>query len=111
LKHSLNDASLLHALGLLMVRQKKNTRALELLGAAAHSDPASARYAYVYAVALHDSGRTSDALNVLEDSIKSHPYDRDTLDALVVWWNNAGDHSKALTYTQRLNELETKVRR
>jgi tetratricopeptide (TPR) repeat protein len=111
LRHSPNDASLLNALGLLMVRQKKNTRALELLGAAAHSDPASARYAYVYAVALHDSGRTSDALNVLEDSIKSHPYDRDTLAALADCWNKAGDHSRALSYAQRLNHLDAKMDR
>jgi tetratricopeptide (TPR) repeat protein len=111
LRHSPNDASLLHALGLLMVRQKKKTRALELLGAAAHSDPASVSYAYVYAVALDDSGRTNDAINVLEDSIKRHPYDRDTLDALVVWWSKAGDHSKALAYTQRLNRLDVKVDR
>jgi len=104
LRRSANDASLLHALGLLMVRQKKNTKALELLSAAARSDPSSARYAYVYAVALHDSGRANDAINVLEDSIKHHPYDRDTLAALVDWCNQMGDRSKALTYAQRLNQ-------
>jgi tetratricopeptide (TPR) repeat protein len=107
LRRSPNDASLLHALGLLMVRQKKHTKAIELLEAAAHSDPTSARYEYVYAVALHDDGRTHDAINVLEDNIKNHPYDRDTLAGLADWWNEAGDRSKALAYAQRLNQLRT----
>ena len=111
LKHSPNDATLLHGLGLLMVRQKKNTKALELLGAAAHSDPANARYLYVYAVALHDSGRTNDAVNVLEDTIRRHPYDRDSLAALADWWNEKGDRSKALAYSQRLNQLGVKADR
>ncbi|MDO8434888.1 MAG: tetratricopeptide repeat protein [Candidatus Binatus sp.] len=111
LQRSPHDASLLHSLGLLMVRQKQNMKALELLGAAAHSDPASARYAFVYAVALHDTGRTKDSINILEGSIKAHPYDRDTLAALVDWWNEAGDQSKALAYTQRLNQLDAKVDR
>jgi Tfp pilus assembly protein PilF len=111
LQHSPHDASLLHSLGLLMVRHEERTKALELLGAAAHSDPANARYAYVYAVALHDSGRTNVAIGVLEDNIKSHPYDRDTLAALADWWNEAGDRSKAVAYAERLNQLDVKVDR
>ena len=109
LKRSPNDASLLHALGLFMVRQKKNTKALELLGAAAHSDPASARYAYVYAVALHEGGHNNDAINVLEDNLRNHPYDHDTLAGLAAWWNEAGDRSKALAYVQRLNQLQAQA--
>jgi predicted CXXCH cytochrome family protein len=111
LQHSPHDASLLHSLGLLMVRHEERTKALELLGAAAHSDPTNARYAYVYAVALHDSGRTNVAIGVLEDNIKSHPYDRDTLAALADWWNEAGDRSKAVAYAERLNQLDVKVDR
>ena len=105
LKRSPHDASLLHALGLSMVRQKRNKQALELLGAAAHADPASARYAYVYAVALRDGGDTRAAIDILEGNLKAHPYDRDTLAALADWWEQAGDHSKALEYSQRLNQL------
>jgi Tfp pilus assembly protein PilF len=105
LRRSPNDATLLHALGLWMVRQKKHAKAIELLGAAARSDPANARYAFVYAVALHDSRRTSDGINVLEDSIRNHPYDRDSLAALVDWCNGVGDRTKALAYNQRLKQL------
>ena len=108
LQRSPHDASLLHALGLSMVRQKRNKEALDLLAAAAHADPASARYAYVYAVAMHDSGDNKAAIATLEDSLKTHPYDRDTLAALAEWCEQAGDHSNALAYEQRLNRLTSK---
>ncbi len=111
LKRSPHDASLLHALGLLMIRQKKPDQALELLGEAAKSDPSSARYAYVYAVALHDSGRSKEAVDLLEGVLKAHRYDRDVLAALVEWWEQAGDHSKALYYRQRLSQLGDETRR
>ena len=58
LSRSPDDASLEDALGLLMVRQKRGAQALDLLGAASRSDPGNARYAYVYAIALNDAGKT-----------------------------------------------------
>ena len=105
LERSPNDASLDHALGLLMVRQKRNAQALELLGAAARGEPGNARYVYVYAIALNDGGETLAAIEALESSIKTHPYDRDSLEALVTFLARSGDHTKALTYARRLNEL------
>ena len=106
ISRSPNDASLEHALGLLMVRQKRGAQGLELLAAAARSDPGNARYVYVYAVALNDAGQTSAAIETLESSIKAHPYDRDSLAALVSFLEQSGDPAKALTYAQRLDELE-----
>ena len=105
-KRSPNEPSLLHALGLFMVRKKQYALALGLLGDAARLDPANARYAYVYAVALNDSGSTSTAVEVLEASIKVHPYDRAALAALAGWLDSAGDHAKALVYAQRLKQLD-----
>ncbi len=58
ISRSPNDASLEHALGLLMVRQKREPQALEFLGAATRDEPDNARYAYVYAIALNDAGKT-----------------------------------------------------
>jgi predicted CXXCH cytochrome family protein len=106
ISHSPNDASLEHALGLLMVRQKRNAPALDLLGAAARNEPSNARYVYVYAVALNDAGKTGAAIEALENSVKAHPYDRDSLAALVTFLEQAGDPTKALTYARRLEELE-----
>jgi Flp pilus assembly protein TadD len=105
LKRSPNDPSLLHALGLLMVRRKQNTEAIGMLAAATRLEPSNARYAYVYAVALNDAGKTRAAIDVLEASINTHPYDRDSLSALVTFLEQAGDSGRALSYAQRLNEL------
>jgi predicted CXXCH cytochrome family protein len=101
-----NDASLQHALGLLLVRQGHGREALDHLAAAARLDPASARFAYVYAVALKDAGSDGQALEVLEDDVARHPYDRDALAALVDLYRGAGNPGKAAGYAKRLAELE-----
>ena len=106
LERSPDDASVLHALGLLMVRQKQGGRALALLKAAARLDPASARYSYVYAIALNDAGQTGAAIETLERSLKLHPYDRDSLAALVRFCDQAGQSAEASNYAQRLDQLE-----
>jgi tetratricopeptide (TPR) repeat protein len=106
IRRSPNDASLEHALGLLMVRQHRDAQGLDLLAAAARIDPGNARYVYVYAVALNGAGQTRAAIETLESAVKAHPYDRDSLAALVNFLEQAGDNAKALTYAQRLNELE-----
>jgi predicted CXXCH cytochrome family protein len=106
LKRSPNDASLEHALGLLMVREKRGAEALDMLGAAARNDPGNARYGYVYAVALNDAGKTGTAIETLEQSVKVHPYDRDSLAALVNFLDQSDKPALALTYAERLGELE-----
>ncbi len=106
ISRSPDDASLEEALGLLMVRQKRSIQALDLLGAAARGEPDNARYAYVYAVALNDAGKTNAAIEKLESAIKAHPYDRDSLAVLVNFLEQSGDPAKALTYAQRLDDLE-----
>src|SRR5208282_4961609 len=106
MSRSPHDASLEHALGLLMVRQKRAADALGLLEEAAHDDPGNARYVYVYAVALNDAGKSKAAIETLESSLKLHPYDQDSLFALVSFLKQSGDRATALTYAQRLSELE-----
>ena len=89
-----------------MVRQKRNAQALDLLGAAARGDPGNARYAYVYAVALNDAGKTNAAIETLDISLKAHPYDADSIAAMVNFLEQSGDPAKALTYANRLDDLE-----
>lgn len=103
--HSPNDAALEHALGLLLVREGHGQEALDHLAAAARLDPASARFAYVYAVALNDAGQKSKALEVLEGDVARHPYDCDALAALVGFYRSAGSPAKAAGYSRRLGEL------
>jgi predicted CXXCH cytochrome family protein len=71
--------TLLHALGLVMVREQRLPDAIELLGAAARLGPENARFGYVYAVALNSAGRTREALAELDKVLKRHPYDRESL--------------------------------
>ncbi len=106
LERSPDEASVLHALGLLMVRLKQGQKALPLFAAAARIDPANARYAYVYAVALDDAGQAATAIETLQRSIKLHPYDRDSLAALVGYCDHAGKYAEANNYAKRLRELE-----
>jgi tetratricopeptide (TPR) repeat protein len=99
-------AALHHALGLGLVRQKKSAEALRELGEAARLDPADARYAYVWAVALNDAGHMSDALGALEAALQRHPYDRDLLLALARYAAQAGRREQAAGYASRLREIE-----
>ena len=100
------DAGLHHALGLVLVRLKRQEEALEELRRAAELEPDQARYAYVYAVGLHSSGRGSDAITVLKDSLTRHPGDRDTLLAVISFSRDAGDIATALEYAERLLKID-----
>ena len=106
LQRSPDDASLLYALGLSMVRQKRSTEALTLFGKAASMDPGNSRYAYVYAIALNDAGQAPVAIETLERIVKLHPYDRASLAAVVTFCQQAGDRAKALIYARRLDEVD-----
>jgi tetratricopeptide (TPR) repeat protein len=76
------NADLQHALGLLLVRQKRLDEALTYLGQAAALAKDNPRYAYVYAVALQEAGDTQRALDVLTKASERHPGNRDIVDAL-----------------------------
>jgi predicted CXXCH cytochrome family protein len=105
LSASPQDAGLHHALGLVLTRLKRADEALEELQRAAQLDPERARYAYVYAVALHSAGRLPEATMVLKDNLARHPNDRDTLWALISFSREAGDFKSALEYVERLFRL------
>lgn len=105
LSHSGQNASLHHALGLVLVREKRTGEALEELRQAAELDPGQPRYAYVYAVGLNSSGRRDDALAVLTTSLQAHPNDRDTLSAALALSREKGDSRSALGHAGQLLRL------
>lgn len=105
LSRSEQDASLHHALGLTLVRQQRPAAALEELRRAAALEPGQARYAYVYAVGLHSTGRRDDALVVLKANLQRHPNDRDMLSAAMGFSREKGDFATALDYAERLAHL------
>ncbi len=79
-----------HALGLSLVRQRRIAEALAALAEAVRLDPGVARYAYVYAVALHETGSAAQALTVLRASLARRPFDRNTRDLLASYARETG---------------------
>ena len=103
-------APLHHALALVMVRAKRTSEALKELAEATRLDPANARYAYVYGVALNDAGDPRRALQVLETALKRQPNDRDLLSGLAVYADKAGQRDAAIGYAKRLVTLDPENR-
>ena len=95
-------ADLHHALGLLLVRKGDKAAAVSALEQAARRAPDNARYAYVYAVALHSTGHPGKALAVLHDADIRHPNTPDILGTLVTLYREAGDTPAALIYARKL---------
>jgi predicted CXXCH cytochrome family protein len=97
-------ADLHHALGLLLVRKTDQSDALIELAEAAKLAPENARYAYVYAVALHSGGKSKQALAVLKDAEKRHSFNPDILNALISMHLEVGDNKAALAYARKAAE-------
>ena len=100
---SRQDAGLHHALGLTLTRERRPADALAEFRIATELEPDRSRYAYVYAVALHSSGRADASMTVLKESLARHPDDRDTLMALITFSRDSGDISSALEYAEQLS--------
>jgi len=72
-----NDATLHHALGLLLVRSGKPEEALAELRQAAVLQPDNSRFVYVYAVALNSLGQSEAAIELLRAARREFPGDPD----------------------------------
>jgi predicted CXXCH cytochrome family protein len=83
-----DSAPLHHGLGLLLVRRSNLAAALPELARAATLAPREARFSYVYAVALEQSGRGGEALAVLDAALARTPGDR-ALNELRAAWRRA----------------------
>ena len=91
-----------HALGLQLVRSKRYGDALVWLRLAADGAPGDARFTFVYAVALHDTGRPADARRILEQAAVRHGGDQQILEALVAFSREAGDEAAARRWQAQL---------
>ncbi|WIM14101.1 tetratricopeptide repeat protein [Enhydrobacter sp.] len=92
-------------LGLSLVRQRRGDAALEELRRATDLEPATARYGYVYAVALEQAGQPAEARSTLERVLARHPYDVEALTAAAIWSIRRGDTKAALDYLMTLRAL------
>lgn len=105
LARSEQDASLHHALGLTLVREKRRDAAMDELRKAAELAPEQPRYAFVYAIGLQSTGRNQDALAILKQSLQRHPNDRELLSAALVLSREQDDSVAALQYAEALGRL------
>ena len=96
----------MHALGLSLVRQKRTEEAVKSLSEAAKLAPETPRFGYVAAVALHDTGKSTEAMQVLAAALAHHPYDRQVLYALTTYELQSGQFDSALSHANLLHELE-----
>jgi predicted CXXCH cytochrome family protein len=90
------------ALGLSLVRQKRIPEALPELAKAAQLAPDVPRHAYVYAIALHDTGDGEKALAVLRQAYQRSPGSREILSALIEYETEAGHQEAALGWRREL---------
>jgi predicted CXXCH cytochrome family protein len=101
-----DSAPLHHALGLSLIRQKRLSEALAALQKAAEVAPEDTRFAYVYGIALHDTGAPHQAREALARALSRRPFDRDILMAVASYEVEDGDFAAALPHAERLAELE-----
>jgi predicted CXXCH cytochrome family protein len=99
------EAALHHSLGLALARQKRTSEATVELAKAAQLAPDSARYAYVYAVALHSAGKVPQAIAVLEQANKRFSADQEVVLALVAFERDRGNRVAALKWAEELVAL------
>jgi tetratricopeptide (TPR) repeat protein len=102
LKRDAGNASLHHALGLALVRQKRLGDAVAELRQAARLAPDQPRYAYVAGVALYSSGKKSEGIQALADAHRRFPGDVDLLQALATMERDRGDRQAAAGYARKL---------
>ncbi|MDH5282821.1 MAG: tetratricopeptide repeat protein, partial [Gemmatimonadota bacterium] len=99
------SAELHHALGLSLVRQRRIPEALAELAAAARLRPDFARYAFVYGVAVHDTGDPARGLTILREALVRHPWDRELLQGVMSFAAPVGDRTSAVEAARRLVAL------
>lgn len=90
-----------HAIGLYFVRQKKLSEAMEYLQKAAESITTTPRYVYVYAIALHSSGKSLLAIEILEQAHSKYPNDIEIIQALISINREIGNSQKAQYYEDK----------
>ncbi len=98
------QGSVWHALGLLETRAGNREAALTHLGKAAELEQAGVRHRYVYAIALHDSGKVNEAIEQLKAVHRAIPENLDILLALINYCQGAGRLEDARRYAASLKQ-------
>jgi tetratricopeptide (TPR) repeat protein len=93
-----DNAQANHALGLLLIRQKRYQEALSAFKIATDSHEAIVDYDYIYAIALDDQKQTFKAIDVLVKANKRWPGNDALVSVLVAYLNKVGKGAEAQKY-------------
>jgi Flp pilus assembly protein TadD len=96
------SATLHHALGLARIRLQQPELAMGSFRRAVELDPGTARYSYVFAVALHSTGQVDESIHRLQQAVKRWPYDREMLMALTSFQLESGKRQDAQATARKL---------
>jgi Flp pilus assembly protein TadD len=98
------EPALHHALGLLLVREKRVDEAIAELRRAAELAPFDPQIAYILAIGLHSTGETEEALEVLSAAHERSPAAQSLLVPLVTMNRERGALDEALAWARKLAE-------
>lgn len=99
------EAALQHALGLQLVRQGERAEALRRLEQAVELEPDNVEYAYVLAIAWHDSGRVEQSIDLLRRQLQKYPGERRARLALAGYFGAQGNHEAVQTLREELRAI------
>ncbi|SDZ48592.1 tetratricopeptide repeat protein [Pseudomonas sp. NFIX28] len=105
LKKHPEAALLQHSQGLALIRAGQSAQAMPYLRNAARLEPQNGQYAYVMAVALHDSGKLDEACAQLEALLKRQPTQRNARLSLIQYYLESGQEPKAQVLMQGWKQL------
>ncbi len=94
-----------HTRGLSLIRGGDTARAMAALKKAAELEPQNAQYAYVLAVALHDSGQQDAANRQLQALLQRQPTQRNARLSLIQYYLESGQEPKAQALMQQWKQL------
>ncbi len=92
----------LQALGMALVREKNYTEALDHFAQAAKLAPEDIGIQMVHAIALNSTGKTQEAMTVLQSAYRRQPQHPDLLYTLATLYRDAGDPAAATRYAREL---------
>ena len=99
------NGPVLHSLGLLETRSGQPDLALDYLRQAAELENSGTRHRFVYAIALHDLGDATQALEQLKSLLRSTPENVDVLLALANYSSEQALREEALDYARTLTRI------
>jgi predicted CXXCH cytochrome family protein len=94
-----------HSYGLHLVRMNRYDEAVSYLARAAEMVDAQPRYAYVYAIALENTGNVREAINVLAAAAERWPNQYDLLMTLVIFMDKTGKTDGIYKYISALTAI------